>query len=261
MPVTDAPAKARALYDARRTRVPIPPFTDDDPSLGMADGYAIQRELIELLLADGDRIVGHKVGLTSKPMQKMVGVDSPDYGPVLASTIYRDGDTIPASRFIAPKIEAEIVFVIGERLEGPGVTVTQAHAAIAGAVAAMEIVDSRIADWRIKLADTVADLASNGAMATSSRIVPITDIDTRLIGMTLSRNGELIDTGAGAAALGDPVAVVAWLANVLGGDGVALEPGHLIMTGALHAAVPMTPGDVFRAEFDRLGPITVRVGD
>jgi 2-keto-4-pentenoate hydratase len=261
MPVTDAPAKARALYDARRTRVPIPPFTDDDPTLGMADGYAIQRELIELLLADGDRVVGHKVGLTSKPMQKMVGVDSPDYGPVLASTIYRDGDTIPAGRFIAPKIEAEIVFVIGERLEGPGVTVTQAHAAIAGAVAAMEIVDSRIADWRIKLADTVADLASNGAMATSSRIVPITDIDTRLVGMTLTRNGELIDTGAGAAALGDPVAVVAWLANVLGGDGVALEPGHLIMTGALHAAVPMTPGDVFRAEFDRLGPITVRVGD
>jgi 2-keto-4-pentenoate hydratase len=261
MPVTDAPAKARALYDARRTRVPIPPFTDDDPTLGMADGYAIQRELIELLLADGDRIVGHKVGLTSKPMQKMVGVDSPDYGPVLASTIYRDGDTIPASRFIAPKIEAEIVFVIGERLEGPGVTVTQAHAAIAGAVAAMEIVDSRIADWRIKLADTVADLASNGAMATSSRIVPITDIDPRLVGMTLTRNGELIDTGAGAAALGDPVAVVAWLANVLGGDGVALEPGHLIMTGALHAAVPMTPGDVFRAEFDRLGPITVRVGE
>src|SRR5690242_11025521 len=254
MPVTDAPAKARALYDARRTRVPIPPFTDDDPTLGMADGYAIQRELIELLLADGDRIVGHKVGLTSKPMQKVVGVDSPDYGPVLASTVYRDGDAIPASRFIAPRIEAEIVFVIGERLQGPGVTVTQAHAAMA-------IVDSRIADWRIKLADTVADLASNGAMATSSRVVPLADIDPRLVGMTLTKGGDLIDTGAGAAALGDPVAVVAWLANVLGGDGVALEPGHLIMTGALHAAVPMTPGDVFRAEFDRLGPITVRVGE
>jgi 2-keto-4-pentenoate hydratase len=261
MPLTDAPTKARALYDARRTRVPIAPFTDAEPTLGMADGYAVQKELIDLLLADGDRIIGHKVGLTSKPMQKMVGVDSPDYGPVLASTVYRDGDTIPVSRFIAPKIEAEIVFVLGERLMGPDVTVTQAHAAIAGAVAAMEIVDSRIADWRIKLADTVADLASNGAMATASRVVPITDFDTRLVGMTLTRNGELIDTGAGAAALGDPVAVVAWLANVLGGDGVALEPGHLIMTGALHAAVPMTPGDVFRAEFDRLGPITVRVGE
>jgi 2-keto-4-pentenoate hydratase len=225
----------------------------------MADGYAIQAELVPLLLADGDRIVGHKVGLTSKAMQQMVGVDSPDYGPVLASTVYRDGDPIPLDRFIQPRIEAEIVFVLGERLRGPGVTVTQARAAIAGAVAGMEIVDSRIADWRIKLADTVADLASNGAMATSSMIVPLDGIDPRLIGMTLTRNGELVDTGAGAAALGDPVAVVAWLANVLGENGVALEPGHLIMTGALHAAVPMNPGDVFRAEFDRLGPVTVRV--
>ncbi|GAA3800706.1 MULTISPECIES: 2-keto-4-pentenoate hydratase [Amycolatopsis] len=255
----DTRDKARALYDARSTRTPIPPFTDDEPGLGMADGYAVQRELIDLLLADGDRIVGHKVGLTSEPMQKMIGVDSPDYGPVLVSTVYRDGDEIPLSRFIAPKLEAEIVFVLGDRLEGPGVTITEARAAVAGAVAGMEIVDSRIEDWRVRLADTVADLASNGAVATSSRIVPIDGFDTRLVGMTLTRNGVVIDTGAGAAALGDPVAVVAWLANVLGADGVALEPGHLIMTGALHAAVPMAPGDVFRADFDRLGPVTVRV--
>ena len=260
MPVTDAPGKAKALYDARRSRVPIAPFTDSDPTLGMADGYAVQRELIDLLLADGDTIVGHKVGLTSKAMQKMVGVDSPDHGPVLGSTIYRDGDAIDLGSFIAPKIEAEIVFVLGERLPGPGVTPLRARAAIAGAVAGMEIVDSRIADWRIKLADTVADLASNGAMATSSQLVPLGGWDPRLVGMTLTRNGELIDSGAGAAALGDPVAVVAWLANVLGEAGVALDPGHMIMTGALHAAVPMTPGDVFRAEFDRLGPVTIRVG-
>jgi 2-keto-4-pentenoate hydratase len=95
MPVTDAPAKARALYEARRTRVPIAPFTDEDPSLGMADGYAIQRELVPLLLADGDRIVGYKVGLTSKPMQRLIGVDSPDYGPVFASTLFGDGDEVP----------------------------------------------------------------------------------------------------------------------------------------------------------------------
>lgn len=259
MPVTDAAEKARALYDARRTRVPIPPFTDADPTLGMADGYAIQQELVPLLLAEGDRIVGHKVGLTSVAMQRMVGVDSPDYGPVLASTMFRDGDEIPLSRFIQPRIEAEILFVLGERLEGPGVSVLDARRAIAGAVAGMEIVDSRIADWRIKLADTVADLASNGAFAMSSRIVPIDGLDTRLIGMTLTRNGELVDTGAGAAALGDPVAVVAWLANTLGESGVALEPGHIVMTGALHAAVPMQAGHVFRAEFDRLGPVTIRV--
>jgi len=260
MPVTDAPALARALYDARRTRVPIPPLTDADPDLDMADGYAVQQELTRLLQADGDTIIGYKVGATSQPVQAMLGVDSPDYGPVWASTVYRDGDEIPLSRFIQPKMEAEIVFVLGERLEGPGVTVLQARQAIAGAVAGMEIVDSRIADWKIKLADTVADMASNGAMAVSSRIVPIDDLDPRLIGVTLSRSGELVETGAGAAALGDPVAVVAWLANVLGGSGVALEPGHLVMTGALHAMVPLAAGDVFRAEFDRLGPITVRVG-
>src|SRR5271168_3109383 len=133
MPVRDAVAKARALYEARRTRVPIPPFTDEDPSLGMADGYAIQRELVQLLLADGDHIVGYKVGITSKAMQRMAGIDSPDYGPVLASTIFGDGDTVPLDRFIQPKVEAEIVFVLGERLSGPGVTVTDARRAIAGA--------------------------------------------------------------------------------------------------------------------------------
>jgi 2-keto-4-pentenoate hydratase len=259
MPVTDAPAKARALYDARRTRVPIPPFTDADPSLGMADGYAVQQELVKLLLADGDRIIGHKVGVTSKAMQAMIGIDSPDYGPVLSSTVYRDGDTIPLDRFIQPKIEAEIVFVLGEALRGPGVSVTDAARAVAGVAAAVEIVDSRFADWRIRLADTVSDLASNGAVATSSRLVPLDGLDTRLVGMTLTRNGQLVDTGAGAAALGDPMAVVAWLANTLGEVGVGLEPGHLVMTGALHAAVPMQAGDVFRAEFDRLGPVTVRV--
>lgn len=251
--------KARALYSARATRTPIPPFTDAEPELGVADGYAVQQELTALLLADGDRVVGHKVGLTAAPMQKALGIDTPDYGPVLASTVYRDGDALPLERFVSPKVEAEIVFVLGERLAGPGVTVTRARAAIAGAVAGMEIIDSRIMGWRIRLADTVADLASNGAIATSSRIVPLADLDTRLIGMTLTRNGELVDTGAGAAALGDPVAVVAWLANTLGEHGVALEPGHLVLTGALHAAVPLTSGDVFRAEFDRLGPVTVRV--
>jgi 2-keto-4-pentenoate hydratase len=261
MPLTDAPGKAKALYEARRTRVPIEPFTDADPSLGMADGYAVQKELTRLLLADGDRVAGYKVGLTSKPMQKLIGVDSPDYGPVLASTLHTDGATVSLSKFIAPKVEAEIVFVLGDSLRGPGVTVDDARAAISGAVAGMEIVDSRIADWRIKLADTIADLASNGAMAIADRTVPVDGFDPRLIGMVLTRNDEVIDNAAGAAALDDPVAVVAWLANVLGEHDIALEPGHMVLTGALHAAVTMSPGDVFTAEFDRLGPITIRVSD
>jgi 2-keto-4-pentenoate hydratase len=259
MPLTDPAGKARLLYEARSSRRPIPPFTDEDPTLTMADGYAVQSELTKLILADGDGIVGYKVGLTSKPMQKMIGVATPDYGPVLRSTMYQDGDEVPLSRFIQPRLEAEIVFVLGEPLRGPGVSVVQAARAVAGVAASVEIVDSRFAEWRIKLADTVADLASNGAVVTSSRLVPLADVDCRLIGMTLSRNGILLDTGAGAAALGDPVAVIAWLANTLGSVGIGMEPGQLVMTGALHAAVPMRVGDVFRADFDRLGPVTVRV--
>lgn len=257
----DALEMAKQLYAARRSRVPVPPFTDADPTLGADEGYLIQQELVKLLLADGDRIVGHKVGLTSKPMQRMIGMDSPDFAPVFESTVYSDGAEISAGSFIQPKIEAEIVFVMGSRLAGPGVTVDDARAAVAGVGASVEIVDSRIVDWKIRLADTIADLASNGAVARSPRLVPLSDVDTRLVGMVLSRDGELVDTGAGAAALGDPVGVVAWLANTLGERGVALEPGHLIMTGALHAAVPMTAGEIYVAEFDRLGTITVHVVD
>lgn len=259
MPIADPAAAASILYEARRTGIPVEPFTDNDPSLSLADGYAVQEHLVRMLLADGDRIAGYKVGLTSKPMQQLVGVGSPDYAPVLASTVYPSGAEIPLSRFIQPRIEAEIVFVLGQRLAGPGVSVTEASQATAGVAASMEIIDSRIAGWRIKLADTVADLASNGAVAISSRIVPLAGLDTRLIGMLLTRNGELADTGAGAAALGDPLRVVAWLANALAEHGIALEPGHLVMTGSMHAAVPMAAGDVFRADFDRLGPVTVRV--
>src|SRR5450631_4114742 len=130
MPLSDAPGKARALYDARRDRGAIDPYTDADPDLTMADGDAVQSELTKLLLADGDSIVGYKVGLTSEPMQRMIGVDSPDYGPVLASTVYRDGDAVGLDQFIQPRIEAEIVFVLGSPLRGPGVTVLDAAPAV-----------------------------------------------------------------------------------------------------------------------------------
>jgi 2-keto-4-pentenoate hydratase len=259
MPITDVEHKARALFEARRDRRAIEPFTDADPTLGMADGYAVQAELTRMIVAAGDSIIGYKVGLTSTAMQKMIGIDSPDYGPVLASTMYRDGDSIPLEKFISPKLEAEIVFVMGERLAGPGVTLESARAAVVGIAASMEIVDSRFVDWRIKLADTVADLASNGAVAVSETLVPLAGVDPRTIRMGLSRNGVVIDGGEGSAALGDPIAVVVWLANVLGENGIALEPGHLVMTGALHAAVPMNSGDQFRADFDLLGSVSVSV--
>ena len=171
MPLIDVSGKAKALYEARRSRQPIEPFTDTDPDLGMADGYAIAQQLTRMLVNDGDEVVGYKVGLTSRPMQKMIGVDSPDHGPVLGSTVYADGDVVSLGQFIQPKIEAEIAFVLASGLRGPGVTVLEARGAIAGMVAAVEIVDSRFADWRIRLADTVADLASNGAVGDRKSVV------------------------------------------------------------------------------------------
>ncbi len=254
-----ARAFADALYEARRTGVPIRPFTEANPDLGMLDGYAIQQHLTRRLLESGEVISGYKLGLTSAAMQQLLGVDQPDFGPVFASTVFRDGIEIPVDRFIAPRMEAEIAVVLGAELSGPHCTPADARQATAGLVASLEIVDSRIADWKIKLADTVADLASNGAIALSSQVVPLDGIDPRLIGMVFTKNGEQVATGAGAAAMGDPLAAVAWLANTLAPLGVTLPAGSVIMTGALHAMVPVQPGDVFRADFDRLGPITIRM--
>ncbi|MFE3828676.1 2-keto-4-pentenoate hydratase [Streptomyces sp. NPDC059092] len=259
MPDQDIASRARALYEARAHGTPVAPFTDTDPTLGMDDGYAVQQELVRLLLADGDRVVGYKAGLTSAPMQEMFGVDTPDYGPVLASTVYATGTRVSPGSFISPKVEAEIVFRLGAPLKGPGVTTAQAREAVAEVLAGLEIVDSRIVDWRIGLADTIADLASNGAVVLGTPLTPPAGVDLRLTGMVFQRNGDLVATGAGAAALGDPYSVVAWLANTLGTRGVTLAAGQLVMTGALHAAVPMRAGDSFVAEFDRLGAVTLHV--
>lgn len=259
--ISDEQARAWAddLFEARRTGVPIPPFTDSNPELGMLDGYAIQQHLTRRLVESGEVICGYKLGLTSAAMQQLLGVDQPDFGPVFASTVFRDGVEIPVDRFIAPRMEAEIAVILDTELSGPHCTPADARAATRGLAASLEIVDSRIASWKIKLADTVADLASNGAIALSSSVVGIDDIDPRLIGMVFTKNGEQVATGAGAAALGDPLAAVAWLANTLAPLGVTLPAGSVVMTGALHAMVPVQPGDVFRADFDRLGPITIRM--
>ena len=255
----DARGTADVLYKAARTRTPIPPLTDTHPDMTVADAYAIQSALCERLLADGDRVVGYKLGLTSAPMQQMFGVNEPDFAPVLASGVVDDGAAVDCGRFIQPKAEAEIALVLDRPLAGPGVTTLEAARAVAGAVAAIEIVDSRIEDWKIKLPDTIADMASSGAVVLASRVVPLDEIDVRLVGMAVTRNGQLAGTGAGAAALGNPVAAVAWLANTLAPYGVTLEAGRFVMTGALHAAFPAAPGDVVRAEFDRLGSVTVRM--
>ncbi|MEW6470998.1 MAG: fumarylacetoacetate hydrolase family protein [Actinomycetota bacterium] len=234
-------------------------MTAEWPDLTAADGYAIQTELVSLLLADGtDRIVGYKLGLTSRPMQELLGVTEPDYGPILQSMVLQDGNDVALDRFIQPKIEAEVALVLDRDLRGPGVTAEQAASAVGGALTALEIIDSRIEAWKIKLPDTIADLASSGAVVLASRPVPV-DFDLRLVGVVITRNGALVATGAGAAALGDPLAALAWLANTLAPYDVALEAGRFVMTGSLHAAFPISAGDIIRAEADRLGSVSVRV--
>lgn len=254
-----ADPRARELYAARRDRAPIAPLTDAEPELTLDDAYVIQQDLLELLLADGDHIVGYKLGLTSQAMQQMLGVDTPDFSAVVGSQQLPAGGEVELGRFIAPMVEAEIAFHLGAPLRGPGVTVDDVHAATSGISAALEIVDSRIRDWAITLPDTVADLASCGAVVVAERRVPLPEGGARLIGMVLERNGAVVDTGVGAATLGDPAAAVAWLANTLGPRGVELQPGHVVMAGALHRAVPLERGDVFRAEFDRLGEVELTV--
>jgi 2-keto-4-pentenoate hydratase len=250
---------ADRLLDAARTGTPIPPLTSEHPDLDVADAYAIQSAVIESMLAAGDSIAGYKLGLTSKPMQELLGVHEPDYAPLLASAVIDDGAALLLGRFIAPKVEAEIALVLRETLTGPGVTLAQAEQAVGGAVAAIEIVDSRIADWKIKLPDTVADLASSGATVLGREVVPVDGFDIRLVGMAVTKNDELIATGAGAAALGNPIGAVAWLANTLAAYGVSLEAGRFVMTGSLHGAFSVSRGDVVRAEFDRLGTVSVRL--
>lgn len=248
---------AARLHRAMVERTPIPLLTGGGADLDVDDAYRIQQGLVRrILAADGGRVVGYKLGLTSTPMQEMLGVDQPDYAPVLSSMVHDDGHTIALDRLIAPRVEAEIALVLDQPLRGPGVTAMQAWRAVGGAVAAIEVVDSRIADWQIGLVDTIADLASSGATVLSPRVVPIDGWDPRLVGMAISRDGVVEGTGAGAAALGNPVAAVAWLANTLAPYDVELEAGWFVMTGSLHRAFAVAPGDTVRADFDRLGPVT-----
>jgi 2-keto-4-pentenoate hydratase len=252
---TTASDWARRLHDARRDRRAIPPISVAEPGLTPADAYAIQGHLVDLLRAEGGRVVGYKLGLTSRPMQELLGVDEPDYGPVLSSMVHDDGVALRVGDFLQPRIEAEVALVLDRPLRGPGVSVVQAAQAVGGAVAALELVDSRIEDWKITLVDTIADLASSAAIVLGSRVVPLTGWDPRLVGMVIRRNGVVESTGAGAAALGNPVAALAWLANTLAAFDVTLEAGHVIMTGSLHRAFPIAAGDRVRADFDRLGSV------
>jgi 2-keto-4-pentenoate hydratase len=249
---------ADRLSGAYRDKAPIEPLTVTDPGLTLDDAYAVQLAQVEEWRAGGAVITGHKVGLTSAVMRRQLGVDRPDYGHLTDTMFHPDSAPIDVGRFLQPRIEPEIAFVLGGPLTGPGVTAAQAVAAVDFVLPAFEIIDSRIRDWRITLVDTVADNASSGGVVLGTRPTPLSAVDLGLVGCLLHRNGELAETGAGGAVMGSPLNALVWLANTLGARGVGLEAGHVVLPGSLTAAIPVSAGDGVTATFAGLGTVTTR---
>lgn len=246
---------AQRLRDAYRSG-PIEPLTASWPGLTVDDAYAIQVAQVRHWTGQGARVRGHKVGLTSAAMQRLLGVTSPDFGHLLDGMFFDEHAAVPMAGFLQPRIEPEIAFVMGRRLAGPGVTAADAVRAVDHVLPCLEIVDSRIRDWKIGLVDTVADNASSGGVVLGGRPTRLTSLDLRLVGCNLRRNGAVVGTGAGGAVLGNPLTALVWVANVLGSRGVALEEGHVVLPGACTAMVPVEAGDTVSAEFAGLGTVT-----
>jgi 2-keto-4-pentenoate hydratase len=204
------------------------------------------------------KLIGHKIGLTSTAMQQLLGIDQPDYGFLLETMLVPSKSTLARSDFLAPRIEPEICFWLAKDLRGPGVTVQDVLAATRGVCAALELVDSRIEAWRIKLVDTIADNASSARVIINQRIVAPDEIDLTRESVTLFRNNEVVGTGTGIAVLGHPAAAVAWLANKLSEFGVALRAGQLVLPGAMCAAANVGADETHRAVFTHLGDISIR---
>lgn len=247
---------AEMLARAEVDRVPIPPLTDMWPGMDVVDAYEIQLANIRRRVEAGATIRGHKVGLSSRAMQQMMGVDEPDYGHLLHEMFHFEGFEIEAGRYCYPRVEVEVGFVLGDRLQGPDCTVADVLRATEYVVPAIELIDSRIQDWRIKLPDTIADNASSAGVILGGNPTRLHDVDVRLLGAVLKLNGRIVETGTAGAVLGNPVTAVAWLANKVHGFGVTLEPGHVVLPGSCTRAVDVAPGDVVDVEFDTLGGVS-----
>lgn len=262
MPLSPEQVKeaAHALHKAEHTLEPIPPLTEQYPDMDIADAYAVQLEGIrERREAHGGEIIGWKVGLTSKAMQQMLGVDQPDFGHLLDHMRIDAGEDIDLSNLIWPRVEPEIAFILNADLKGPGVTADDVIAATEYLVPALEVIDSRIKDWKIKLCDTIADNASCGAFVLGQQRTAPGDFDIKLIGMNYYVNDELTATATSAAVIGNPAEAVAWIANTLAPYGHYLQAGQVVMPGSLVAAVDARPGGVIRADFDHIGSVEIRL--
>jgi 2-keto-4-pentenoate hydratase len=250
-------AAAAALAEAERKRTPIPPLTSTHPTIDTRAAYTIQLMNVNERVDAGAAIRGHKVGLTSVAMQHVLGVHEPDYGHLLNDMFIHDGETVRADAYIQPKVEIEIAFVLGRPLGGGGVTTADVLRATEFVLPSIEVIDSRIADWKINLADTIADNASSGSVVLGGRATKLDGLDLRLTGAILERSGHIVETGVGAAVLGNPVIAVAWLANKLHEAGIPLDEGDVVLAGSCTRAIDVFPGDVIRAEFANLGAVFV----
>jgi 2-oxopent-4-enoate/cis-2-oxohex-4-enoate hydratase len=252
------------LHQALVSRRPVPPLSSRDfgPNLKLTieDAYRIQERMLSHRIAAGQKVVGKKVGATSAAVQALLKVNQPDFGLLLSDMIYNEGETIPMSRLIQPKAEGEIAFILKSDLRGPGVTLADVLAATDCVMPCFEIVDSRIDDWKIGIVDTVADNASCGVFALGGTARDPKKVDLDLCGMVLEKNGEVVATGAGAAALGHPASAVAWLANTLGRLGIPLLAGEIVLSGSLATLIPVRAGDNLRVCIGGLGECSVRFG-
>ena len=246
---------AEILATAERDRAPVPPLAEQFPGMDVVDSYEIQLVNIRQRLGAGAVVNGHKVGLSSEAMQKMMGVDEPDYGHLLSDMEVFSDRPVPASRYCYPRVEVEVGFVLGEALPGEDCTEDDVIRATAYVAPAIELIDSRIVDWKIGLVDTIADNASSAGYVLGPDRVPPTELDLKKIEARLLRNGEQVAEGRSDAVLGDPVIAVAWLARKVASFGVRLEAGHVILPGSVHRAIDVAPGDEFTAEFDGLGTV------
>jgi 2-oxo-hept-3-ene-1,7-dioate hydratase len=257
--LSDADRKKAAdiLINAEKTRKQAVQLSTTWPDIQIEDSYAISTEVANRKIAAGAKLIGHKVGLTSKAMQRSSMIDEPDYGHLLDDMMIADGAKIPHASFCRPRVEIELAFILGKPLKGPGVGLPDVLRATEYVVPAIEIVDARIQDQR-KIFDTVADNGAAAGIVIGGRPVGPLEVDLRWVGGIMYKNSEIEETGVAAGVLGHPALGVAWLANKLGSHGVTLEPGHLILAGSFTRVVFAGKGDTLHADFGALGGIAVQ---
>ena len=255
---------ARALQESERTRVQLEQFSRRFPQMDIADSYAIQRAWVELQKSAGRHVIGHKIGLTSRAMQLASQITEPDYGSLLDHMLLRDGSEIEAARFIVPRFEVELAFILARPLKGPGVTLFDVLNATDYVVPALELIDARIEQFdRVskaprKVLDTIADNAANAAIVLGGRPMRPDAVDWRWAGALLFKNGVIEESGLGAAVLNHPGNGVAWLANKLADHGEGLAAGEIVLGGSFTRPVPCAAGDTFHADYGPLGSISIR---